>query len=109
MPIRYNVLSDNYGGRSSDNYKAIWKYVDEHLLADKASYYMVKLLHLAKQSGCELQLGRFVATSITQRQLPAIRECEKQFLVIEPNIPKMTIKQHSLSSYSSMIPGGLNG
>lgn len=92
-----------------DNYKAIWKYVDEHLLADKASYYMVKLLHLAKQSGCELQLGRFVATSITQRQLPAIRECEKQFLVIEPNIPKMTIKQHSLSSYSSMIPGGLNG
>ncbi|MCP3128062.1 IS21 family transposase [Shewanella sp. KJ2020] len=92
-----------------DNYKAIWKYVDEHLLADKASYYMVKLLHLAKQSGCERQLGRFVAASITQRQLPAIRECEKQFLFIEPNTPQMTIKQHSLSSYNSMIPGGLNG
>lgn len=92
-----------------DNYKAIWKYVDEHLVADKASYYMVKLLHLAKQSGCERQLGRFVVASITQRQLPAIRECEKQFLVIEPNMPKMTIKQHSLSSYSSMIPGGLHG
>ncbi|MEH6555421.1 MAG: IS21 family transposase, partial [Pseudoalteromonas tetraodonis] len=93
----------------SDNYKAIWEYVNAHLLADEASYYMVKLLHLAKQSGCERQLGRFVAASITQRQLPAIRECEAQFLVIASNIPTITIKQHSLSAYSSMIPGGLHG
>lgn len=93
----------------NDNYKAIWRYVDDTLPADKASYYMVKLLHLAKQSGCEGQLGRFVAASITQRQLPAIRECEKRFLVIEPSRPTLTIKQHSLSSYSSMIPGGQHG
>lgn len=93
----------------NDNYKAIWRYVDDTLPADKASYYMVKLLHLAKQSGCERQLGRFVTASITQRQLPAIRECEKRFLVIEPRRPTLTIKQHSLSSYSSMIPGGQHG
>ncbi|PYE29958.1 transposase [Idiomarina fontislapidosi] len=92
-----------------DNYKAIWKYVDEALPADKASYYMVKVLHLAKQSGCERQLGRYIVASITQRQLPAIRECEERFLVIEPRTPNLTVKQHSLSSYSSMIPGGLNG
>lgn len=92
-----------------DNYKAIWKYVDDILPCDKASYYMVKLLHLAKQSGCERQLGRYIVASITQRQLPAIRECEERFLVIRPNTPKLTVTQHSLSSYSSMIPGGLHG
>jgi hypothetical protein len=107
MAFRHSQLRDDL--LPDDNYKAIWQYVDENLLADKASYYMVKLLHLAKQSGCERQLGRFVAAAITQRQLPAIRECEAQFLVIEPSIPKMTVKQHSLSTYSSMIPGGLNG
>lgn len=100
--LREDLLPD-------DNYKAIWQYVDENLLPDKASYYMVKLLHLAKQSGCERQLGRFVAAAIAQRQLPAIRECEQQFLIIEPSHPKMTVKQHSLSAYSQMIPGGLHG
>lgn len=92
-----------------DNYKAIWQYVDDTLTADKASYYMVKVLHLAKQSGCERQLGRYIVASITQRQLPAIRECEERFLVIAPRQPSLTVKQHSLSSYSSMIPGGLHG
>ena len=92
-----------------DNYRAIWQYVDDTLTADKASYYLVKLLHLAKQSGCERQLGRYVVASIIQRQLPAIRECEERFLVIEPRTPTLTIKQHSLSSYASMIPGGLHG
>ena len=107
MAFRHSQLRDDL--LPDDNYKAIWHYVDEHLLADKASYYMVKLLHLAKQSGCERQLGRFVAAGIIQRQLPAIRACEEQFLVIEPSIPKMRVKQHSLSDYSTMIPGGLNG
>tara|TARA_R110002020_G_scaffold54936_1_gene152760 strand:+ start:2363 stop:3856 length:1494 start_codon:yes stop_codon:yes gene_type:complete len=107
LAFRYSQLRDDL--LPSDNYKAIWEYVNAHLLADEASYYMVKLLHLAKQSGCERQLGRFVAASITQRQLPAIRECEAQFLVIASNIPTITIKQHSLSAYSSMIPGGLHG
>ena len=107
LAFRYSQLRDDL--LPSDNYKAIWEYVNTHLLADEASYYMVKLLHLAKQSGCERQLGRFVAVSITQRQLPAIRECEAQFLVIASNIPTIKIKQHSLSAYSSMIPGGLHG
>lgn len=107
MAFRHSQLRDDL--LPDDNYKAIWRYVDEHLMVDKASYYMVKLLHLAKQSGCERQLGRFVATAIAQRQLPAIRECEQHFLMIEPNIPKMTVTQHSLSGYSSMIPGGLHG
>ncbi|WP_404399918.1 IS21 family transposase [Idiomarina seosinensis] len=105
--FRHSQLRDDL--LPDDNYKTIWEYVDDTLTADKASYYMVKLLHLAKQSGCERQLGRFIAASITQRQLPAIRECEERFLVIEPKAPSLTIKQHSLSSYTSMIPGGLHG
>lgn len=107
LAFRHSQLRDDL--LPDDNYKAIWQYVDETLLADKASYYMVKLLHLAKQSGCERQLGRFVAAAIAQRQLPAIRDCEAQFLVIEPKIPKMSVKQHSLSAYSNLIPGGLHG
>lgn len=107
LAFRHSQLRDDL--LPDDNYKAIWAYVNKSLLADEASYYMVKLLHLAKQSDCERQLGRFVAASITLRQLPAIRECEEQFLVIKPRMPKMTVKQHSLSAYNSMIPGGLLG
>ncbi len=105
--FRHSQLRDDL--LPDDNYKAIWKYVDETLAVDAASYYMVKVLHLAKQSGCERQLGCFITASITQRQLPAIRVLEEQFLVIEPRTPKLQIKQHSLSSYSQLALGGLNG
>ncbi len=92
-----------------DNYRAIWRYVDDTLAADEASYYMVKLLHLAKQSGCERQLGHFVVDAIGQRQLPAIRTCEERYLIVSRTRPTLTVKQHSLSSYSAMIPRGLHG
>ena len=93
----------------NDNYKAIWQHVDEVLPADEACFYIVKLLHLAKQSGRERQLEQYVLECINQRQLPAIRDCESRFLVVVPILPALKVTQHSLHAYSCMIPGGLHG
>ena len=56
--FRHSQLRDDI--LSSDNYKRIWTYVNEALPADQASYYMVKVLHLGKHSGCERQLGEYI-------------------------------------------------
>ncbi len=93
----------------NDNYKAIWQYIDEILQADEACFYIVKLLHLAKQSGRERQLEQYVLDGINQRQLPTIRDCESRFLVVVPILPELKVTQHSLQAYSCMIPGGLHG
>ena len=93
----------------NDNYKAIWQHVDETLPADEACFYIVKLLHLAKQSGRERQLEQYVLDGINQRQLPTIRDCESRFLVVVPILPTLKVTQHSLHAYSCMIPGGLHG
>ena len=105
--FRYSQLREEL--LPSDNYVAIWHYVDEHLSADEACYYIVKLLHLAKQTGSERQLGQHVLEAIGQRQLPSIRDCELRFLKVDRAIPKLLIKQHHLSLYSSMIPSVLHG
>lgn len=93
----------------SDNYKAIWHYLDAQLPADEACYYIVKLLHLAKQSGCERQLETFVLKGIAQRQLPTLRECEAKFLTVVSILPEFKVEQHTLQAYSDLIPGGLHG
>jgi hypothetical protein len=105
--FRHSQLRDEL--LPSDNYTAIWHYVDEHLSADEACYYIVKLLHLAKQSGSERQLGQHVFDAIMQRQLPSIRDCESRFLKVDLAKPKLIIKQHHLSLYSSMVPSVLHG
>ena len=89
----------------NDNYRLIWQYVDENLSPDKACYYIVKLLYLAKRGDCERQLEQFVTQGIQSGQLPSMRKCEQLFLPAVADIPEIHVVQHSLKAYDVLIGG----
>lgn len=89
----------------SEDYHRIWRYVDEYLSSDKACIYIVRILHLAHKSNREEALGRFVLESIEQGRLPSVFDCEDRFMPTPPPIPTVTVEQHALSQYQSLLQG----
>ena len=87
----------------SEDYRLIWQYVDKHLTADEASYYLVKLLHLAHKSDQEGALGRFVLAGIDTGILPTIIDCETRYLTDEKWVMTPHVQQHPLSSYQAIL------
>jgi len=104
MAFRGSQLRDSM--LPNNDFKLIWKHVDSNLSSDKASIYMVKLLHIASKIDREETLARFVLNSIQSSQLATIEACEELFLenVIWQEMP--TIEQHTSASYQSLLSGG---
>ena len=92
----------------TEDYHRIWRYVDKELSPDKACIYIVRVLHLAHKSNREEALGRFVLESIEQGRLPSIFDCEDRFMPTTPPIPNVTVEQHALSQYQSLLRGDLH-
>jgi len=89
-----------------DDYRQIWAYIDQHLRADDASHYMVRLLHLAKKGDCEAALGRYVVAGLEGQNLPTINRCEERFLDTREAIPHLVVRQHALSDYQALLSAG---
>lgn len=90
----------------SEDYRRIWAYVDQHLQADDASHYMVRLLHLAKKGDCESALGRYVVSGLERQNLPTLKRCEERFLDAHDAIPPVVVRQHALSDYQALLSAG---
>lgn len=90
----------------SEDYRCIWRYVDNELSADKACLYIVRLLNLAKKSEREGALGRFVLEGIEQGRLPSLFDCEDRFMPLTPTFPNVIIEQHALNYYQALLQGG---
>jgi len=89
----------------SQDYKDIWRYVDNSLEARNASGYMVKILILAANHDCEGTLGRYVLKQWKQNQrLPSIEQCQKRFIsqTLE-KVPLLTTEQHALMDYNQLL------
>lgn len=104
LAFRHSQLRDDI--LPNDNYRAIWRYADEHLAADEACYYIVKLLYLAHRYDCERQLEQYVLDGLTQRQLlPSARECEQRFMPTASPAIKVVVHQHALQGYNQLLGG----
>lgn len=90
----------------NEDYKQIWKYIDNKLSMDEASHYMVRLLNLAKKSKREDAIGRFVLSYIDNDTHPKITECEEKFLPNNEWQRNPEVTQHDLSSYKKLLEGG---
>lgn len=89
------------------DYQQIWRWLEQHHDPDRASYLMVRLLHLAHKSDQEQALGRYVLAQLEQDQFPCLLQCEKRFLDQPGAIPTINISQHALSQYSVLITQGV--
>ena len=93
----------------SDDYRRIWQHVNSELSADKACWYIVRLLNLAKKSEREEALGRFVLEGVEQGRLPSLFDCEDRFMPATIVLPDIEIQQHPLSHYQALLQGGHHG
>jgi hypothetical protein len=90
----------------TEDYRRIWHCVDDELSPDKACFYIVRILHLAHKSNREEALGRFVLEGIEQGRLPSVFDCEDRFMPVPPPLPEVSVQQHALSQYQSLLQGG---
>jgi hypothetical protein len=94
--FRFSILRDDL--LPSDEYKAIWQYVENHLKTKAACQFIVGVLHLAASQNCEKALGEFILKQINQDKLPTLSSLQNQFGHTKP-IPAVLVKQHPLASY----------
>ncbi len=99
--FRYSQLRDDL--LPSADYQRIWQYVDQHLSADNACRYIVRLLHLAATNDCEAALGRYVLSGIEQDQLPGEHQCRQHFSDEKTVIPLIPSHQHALGDYDQLL------
>lgn len=101
--FRYSLWRDEL--LPTNEYRHIWDHVDQELSPDRACYYIVRLLHLAKKCEREDALARHVLSGIEKGTLPDLLNCERQFLAARPDTPKVRVHQHALSDYQQLLQG----
>lgn len=99
--FRYARLRDDL--LPNEDYRHIWRYVNEHLSAHHACGYIVRLLHLAATASCEAALGRYVLKQIEQGSLPTEIQCRQRFVAEPKVIPLVSSKQHALGDYDQLL------
>lgn len=99
--FRYSALRDDL--LPNEDYRLIWRYVDEHLSAHHACGYIVRLLHLAATADCEAVLGRYVLSQIERGELPTDIQCQQRFRADNKVVPLIAGKQHALSDYDQLL------
>jgi transposase InsO family protein len=99
--FRYSQIREDL--LPSGDYQSIWTYVDQHLAAQKACKYIVRLLALAAHDDCEQALGRYVSDAIENARLPSIDQCQRRFGHVCEVQPIINSRQHALAEYDQLL------
>lgn len=85
-----------------EDYRQIWRYLDDTLDSQSAGRYMVKVLLTAARNDCEGPLGRYLINNISRGQLPTETGYQKRFSGVT-KVPNIIVTQHSLKDYDQLI------
>lgn len=83
----------------TEEYKQIWRYLDQTESIKIAPKIMLRLLKLAADYDCEQELGDLVINLITTKSAVVIEDIENTFNTSNPQLPKVISKQHDISEY----------
>ncbi len=87
----------------NDQYRYIWKYVDETMERSEAGKFMVGLLYLAAKQDCEEPLSDKVISLISTKKKLSLRKLQDLFTPKRKEVPSVEVVQHDLSSYNELI------
>jgi hypothetical protein len=104
--FRYSLLRDDL--IPSGDFTLLWEKLTLEGLHDLDCRYMVDLLVLADNYGCEAALGRYVLNAYEANRKASIKQCRELFSPDKIEMPMITSQQHSLNSYDCLM-GGLHG
>jgi hypothetical protein len=88
-----------------DNYRQLWKIVDQKLPAKDACKWMVAVLRIAADHQCENELGRSLCRQAQADQLPTLKVLQARYLQKKER-PELHTKQHDIADYDDLLTGG---
>jgi len=88
----------------SEDYRLIWKHIDEAFSMEIAPKHFLRLLKLAADYDCEQALGEHVLEIIRKKATIDIASIEARFNTSNPKLPESAGQQHSLAEYDRFIP-----
>jgi len=98
--FRHSVLRDDL--LPNDQFRAIWKRVDDEMDAHFACKFMVNVLYIAAKGNCVQTLGDWL---LEQDKFPQLHLVRERFFPIPTSQEKVSVKQHDVSAYDSLIKG----
>lgn len=101
--FRGSVLRDDL--LPNADYRTIWDHVDATMDAKVACRFMVGLLQIAAKKGCEHALAKYVLGCIEQERTLRLIDLQDRFAPPDQEVPSLTIDQHALPSYDSLLTG----
>jgi hypothetical protein len=89
----------------NDNYRVIWKHLQNTMSPKESCKIIVGLLHIAATHNCENELATHVLDLIEKKQQLKLTNLQDRFNQRSvPILPVIQVMQPSLASYNSMIP-----
>jgi DNA-binding XRE family transcriptional regulator len=99
--FRYSQLRDDL--LPSDEYRAVWNWIDLEMEPRKACKTMVGILALADRADCERQLGEYLQKMMVCQTVPSLLELQHKFDKQGGNIPDITVQQPPVASYDDLL------
>lgn len=101
--FRYSVLRDDM--LPSEEYREIWRIIDEKCTGRHACKLMVGILKLSRDYNCEKDLGEKVLRTLREGLIPSLGDLQRRYEVpLRIAQPVLHIPQHSLRSYDRLLP-----
>jgi hypothetical protein len=95
--FRYSSMREDL--LPNEDYRQIWRYVNETLDAKSACKFIVGALYLAETENCEVQLSTEILRDIGNKKLLAFSQYQMKFKTHNPTLPHIHVSQHNLQSY----------
>ncbi len=102
--FRHSCLRDDL--LPNDNYTYIWNHVDKTMDNNAACKFIVGLLYLAAKEDILDELANTVIDKIHSKEKLSLKKLQAMYLSKEESTPEVSVKQHTLSEYNELIPGG---
>lgn len=85
-----------------DNYRQLWRLVDQQLPPRDACKWMVVVLRIAAEQDCEKTLGSTLLQQSRTNNLPDVKTLQASYL--KPTCQSTATKQHKVSDYDHLLP-----
>ena len=86
----------------NDNFRSIWKHVNENMPPREACKFIVKVLYIADKYDCEENIGNYVVELIDKSKSLSITSIENRYKKVENKVPEVFVIQHLLEDYDQI-------
>jgi len=90
-----------------DNYRQLWRLIDQQLPARDACKWIVAVLRIAANHPCASELGQTLLQQAQAKTLPNLKTLQNRYLKTKIQ-PEISTKQHDIAGYDDLLSGHWN-